>query len=139
MTVTDRPTAARAPIDSMRRIARAAGVYAPVKERDYATGPDPDTAVVVGGVLEMVVALLYRARLAPRILPPFVLVGAPLLVASTTATMFGSNEMGSAWSVVAALPIALWVLSLGIWLVAKGFTPSPIIAGMTVPVSGRPG
>jgi hypothetical protein len=29
-----------------------------------------------------------------------------------------------------ALPIALWEFSLGIYLVAKGFKPSPITAGI---------
>jgi hypothetical protein len=31
---------------------------------------------------------------------------------------------------LAALPIALWEFSLGIYLVVKGFKPSPITAGM---------
>ena len=35
------------------------------------------------------------------------------------------------WAVVGALPVAAWELSLGLWLVIKGFKPSPITAGMT--------
>ena len=31
---------------------------------------------------------------------------------------------------LAALPIAVWELSLGLWLTFKGFNPSPITAGM---------
>lgn len=31
---------------------------------------------------------------------------------------------------LAALPVAAGELSLGVWLVAKGFRPSPITAGM---------
>jgi hypothetical protein len=31
-----------------------------------------------------------------------------------------------------ALPIALWEFSLGVYLVVKGFKPSPITAGMVV-------
>jgi hypothetical protein len=59
-------------------------------------------------------------------------VGAPLLAVATLATMAGIVERDSAVVAVAALPIALWELSLGIWLVAKGFKPSPVTAGSRV-------
>ena len=36
----------------------------------------------------------------------------------------------SALSALAALPIALWEFSLGVYLVVKGFKPSPITARM---------
>jgi hypothetical protein len=58
--------------------------------------------------------------------------GAPMLLASATATMFGIYDQISPWSSIAALPVGLWELSLGVWLVVKGFKPSPITAGMTV-------
>jgi hypothetical protein len=32
---------------------------------------------------------------------------------------------------IATVPIALWELSLGLWMTFKGFKPSPITAGMT--------
>jgi hypothetical protein len=32
--------------------------------------------------------------------------------------------------VIAAPPVAAWEVSLGLWLVIKGFKPSPITAGM---------
>ena len=72
--------------------------------------------------------LLYRSRLVPRALPLLGFVGAPLLLASTAATMFGALDRVSTLSGVAALPIALWEFSLGVWLVVKGFRPSPITA-----------
>jgi len=31
---------------------------------------------------------------------------------------------------LAAVPVAAWELSLGVWLVVKGFRPSPITAAM---------
>ncbi|MDP9694223.1 UNVERIFIED_ORG: hypothetical protein J2X79_001778 [Arthrobacter globiformis] len=80
-------------------------------------------------------SLLYRSRLVPRALPLLGLVGAPLLLASTAATYFGLNNTLSVWSVIATAPIALWEFSLGVWLVAKGFSPSPITKGMTAAVS----
>jgi hypothetical protein len=61
-----------------------------------------------------------RAR-APRAIPAIGLIGAPLLAASATATLFGISDQVSAVSAVAALPIALWELSLGTWLVVRGF------------------
>jgi len=71
-------------------------------------------------------SLLYRSGLVPRILPLVGFVGAALLVVSDGAVLFGLWDRVSAPAGIAALPIALWELSLGIWLVAKGFKPSPI-------------
>ena len=77
--------------------------------------------------------LLYRSGLVPRIIPLMGLIGAPLLLASATATMFGAYEQVSAMSVIATLPIFFWELSLGVWLVVKGFKPSPITATSVPP------
>ncbi|GAA0411192.1 hypothetical protein Acor_15020 [Acrocarpospora corrugata] len=73
-------------------------------------------------------SLLYKSRLVPRILPLLGFIGAPLLVASAAATLFGSWGQVSALSAIAALPVALWEFSLGVYLVVKGFKPSPITA-----------
>ena len=75
-------------------------------------------------------SLLYQSRLVPRALPLLGLIGAPLLLASTIATLLGVNDYGSPLSGLAALPIAVWEFSLGVYLVVKGFKPSPITAGM---------
>jgi hypothetical protein len=72
--------------------------------------------------------LMYRSGLVPRAIPLMGLIGAPLLTTSTIAVLFGIIEPISAWSAIATLPVALWELSLGIWLTFKGFKPSPIIA-----------
>ena len=71
-------------------------------------------------------SLLYRTRLVPRILPVLGFIGAPLLLASTTATMFGIIDRVSTLSGIAALPIALWEFSLGVWLLFKGFKTTPV-------------
>ncbi|WP_328618167.1 DUF4386 domain-containing protein [Amycolatopsis sp. NBC_00355] len=71
-------------------------------------------------------SLLYRSRLVPRALPVLGFVGAPLLLAATLATMAGAVERDAPVVALAALPIALWELSLGIWLIARGFRPSPL-------------
>src|SRR6266487_2854560 len=104
MTINDRTTATkRVPMDSLRKTALVAGVlylltfvsiptlflYVPVHDPKYIVGPGPDTGVVFGGILEMIVALA---------------------------------GIGTA--------VALFEFSLGVWLVVKGFKPSPITAGM---------
>jgi hypothetical protein len=50
--------------------------------------------------------------------------------------MFGINSLTSVWHRIATAPIFVWELSLGVYLVVKGFKPSPITAGMTAAGSG---
>jgi len=73
--------------------------------------------------------LMYRSRLVPRVIPLMGLVGAPLLLASNTATMFGANDQLSILSGLAVAGIFFWELSLGVYLVVKGFRPSRITVG----------
>ena len=49
------------------------------------------------------------------------LIGGPLLISSAIGQVIGINEQYSAWSAIAVLPIFLWELLLGLWLVFKGF------------------
>ncbi|MFC6080503.1 DUF4386 domain-containing protein [Sphaerisporangium aureirubrum] len=72
--------------------------------------------------------VLYRSRLVPRVIPAMGLIGAPLLLFSTTAVLFGLYAQVSAPSAIAGFPIFLWEGSLGVWLIVKGFKPSPIAA-----------
>ena len=65
--------------------------------------------------------LLYRSGLVPRIIPTLGLIGAPLLFTSSLFTLFGHNTMGSGWSMLATLLIAVWELSVGFYLTFKGF------------------
>ena len=74
-------------------------------------------------------SLLYRSGLVPRAIPLVGLVGGPLLLASVTGIVFGTHDLDSGLHVIAAAPIFCWELSLGVWLVVKGFRPSPITAG----------
>jgi hypothetical protein len=72
--------------------------------------------------------LMYRSRLVPRVIPLMGLVGAPLLLVANTLTVFGLNEQFSLLSLVALPGIFFWELSLGVYLVVKGFRPSRITA-----------
>jgi len=71
--------------------------------------------------------VMYRSRLVPRIIPVVGLIGAPLLLGSDIAIICGVYEQRSSLAGLAALPIALWEIALGVWLVVKGFRPSPIL------------
>lgn len=73
--------------------------------------------------------LLYRSGLVPRILPSLGLIGAPFHITAVGLTMFGVIDRVGTVALLAALPIAVWELSLGIYLVVKGFKPSPITSG----------
>jgi Domain of unknown function (DUF4386) len=73
-------------------------------------------------------SLLYRSRLVPRVIPVVGLIGAPFLICTVIATLFGAMKLGS--PELAAVPVAAWELSLGVWLVVKGFRPSPITAAI---------
>ena len=72
MTITDRTTETKGvPMDSLRKTALIAGVfyvitfvsiptlalYGAVQDPNYMVGPGPDTPVILGGVLEIIVAL----------------------------------------------------------------------------------
>jgi hypothetical protein len=59
------------------------------------------------------------------------MIAAPLLLTGTAAVLFGVIERGSLLQLVLGIPIALWEFSLGVYLVVKGFKPSPITAGIT--------
>jgi hypothetical protein len=74
--------------------------------------------------------LLYQSRLVPRVLPWLAFIGAPLLLASDAAVLFGVVDRVSALPAIAALPVALFEFSLGVYLTVNGFRPSPITAGM---------
>jgi hypothetical protein len=58
---------------------------------------------------------------------------APLVIASAIAALFRGNAPVTVLAAIATIPIFLWELSLGVWLVVKGFRPSPITAGMAEP------
>jgi hypothetical protein len=73
--------------------------------------------------------LMYRSGLVPRGMALLGLIGGPLLIVSFVAVLFGVYEQVSLPSAIATIPEFLWELSLGIYLVVKGFLPSPIIEG----------
>lgn len=69
--------------------------------------------------------LLYRSRLVPRLLPLIGLIGAPIHLTAVLLTLFGVVDRVSTVTGVAVIPIAVWELALGVYLVARGLTTSP--------------
>ena len=96
-----------------------------VAVRDWTFQFGPNFSAAINALLFG--TLLYRSRLVPRLIPTIGLVGAPLLLAATVATVLGLTEQGSAWF-FGALPVAAWELSVGVYMLVKGFRPSPITA-----------
>lgn len=72
--------------------------------------------------------VMYRTGLVPRILPKIGLVGAVMLLGSSTATLFGVFDQVSGWATLFALPIATWEFSFGVYMIVKGFKPAAIAA-----------
>ena len=75
--------------------------------------------------------LMYRSGLVPRGMALLGLVAGPVLLAGGTAALLGVIEPDSAMRNLAAGPEFVWELSLGIYLMVKGFRPSPITAPTT--------
>jgi hypothetical protein len=78
--------------------------------------------------------LMYRSGLVPRRMAMLGLIGGPLIIASGTAVLFGLFDAGSTPQIIATIPEFFWELSFGIYLVVKGFKPSPITAGYPRPM-----
>jgi Domain of unknown function (DUF4386) len=73
--------------------------------------------------------LMYTSGLVPRRMALLGLIGGPLVFASATAMLFGAYEQRSTANFVLTLPEIAWEASLAIWLIFKGFRPSPILYG----------
>jgi hypothetical protein len=82
----------------------------------------------VNGVL--LGSLLYQSRLVPRWLPVLGFIGAGLLVATWCAILAGFVAAISPGAAVAAVPIAAWEFSLGVYLTFWGFRASAITADL---------
>jgi hypothetical protein len=64
--------------------------------------------------------LLYQSRLVPRVLSLIGLVGGVVLIAGDAAVLFGLIGQHDPSTALAAIPVALFEFSLGVWLIAKG-------------------
>jgi hypothetical protein len=115
------PGATGAEADSLRTVGQT---LIAVRDWTFLLGPN----VMAGLNALLLGTLLYRSGLVPRVIPTLGLIGAPLILAVTLATTFGLTQHGSAWWIVVA-PIFVWELSLGIYLLLKGFTLPSVPSG----------
>jgi hypothetical protein len=80
--------------------------------------------------------LMYRSGLVPRRMAVLGLIGGSLIIASGAAVVLGVIEAGGVVQLIATIPEFLWELSLGIWLIVKGFNSSAVASLSTNPDDG---
>jgi hypothetical protein len=72
--------------------------------------------------------LMYRSGLVPRRMALIGVIGGPLSLVGATAVVFGAWEQTSGTQFLFTVPEAVWELSLGIYLIVKGFkTSAPLL------------
>jgi hypothetical protein len=72
--------------------------------------------------------IMWKTRLVPRAMSVLGLIGGPALLAAGVATVFGVLEVGSTAQIVATIPEFFWELSLGVWLLMRGFDRTALAA-----------
>ena len=122
-----------------------------IHDRAFLLGPGIFAGVANGMILSY---LMYRSGLVPRGMAMLGLIAGPVLVAAAIAVMFDVIERGGTVQGIATIPEFIWELSFGIYLIVKGFKPSPITSdsrtgpgpvqrdgdpGMPVPRAGSDG
>jgi hypothetical protein len=100
--------------------------HALVAVRNYTFQFGPNVSAALNAL--MVGTILYRFRLVPRIIPTMGLLAVLPLLAASVATILGLTEQGSLWFIPGGALIFLWELSLGIYLVLRGFSATPRLA-----------
>lgn len=73
--------------------------------------------------------LMYRSRLLPRPMVMIGLIGGPLALLAGSGVLLGAWDITSGLPVAMTAPEAIWEFSLSVWLLARGFRPSPILTG----------
>ena len=85
----------------------------------------------------LLASLMFRSGLVPRPIAVLGLIVGPLLFASATAVLFGLYEQLSVWGSVAAIPVFAWGIILGVYLILKGFKPSPITSAYARDIAAK--
>lgn len=83
--------------------------------------------------------LMYRSGLVPRPMALIGLIGGPIACATATAVLFGAYEQQSPVNFLFTAPEIIWEVSLGLWLVTKGFRAVPLVTGAAANTAQEPG
>ena len=93
--------------------------------------------ITVGLAGLMLCSLFYRTRLVPRFLGAWGLVGYAVILCGSVLEVLGFNL-----SLIHTIPGGLWELSIGVWLIVKGFGSTPAAsaraASSTTPIVPSP-
>jgi hypothetical protein len=74
--------------------------------------------------------LMYKSGLVPRGMAMLGLIGGPLAFLAGILVIFGAFKAGGAPLFLMTIPEIAWEASLTIYLIVKGFKPSPILAAL---------
>ena len=72
--------------------------------------------------------LMYTSGLVPRRMAMLGLIGGPLLILAGIGVIFDVIEASGPVQGIMTIPAALWELSIGIFLIVKGYRPSPALS-----------
>src|ERR1700744_5263021 len=95
-----------------------------VHDATFLLGPAFCAAIGNGLILGY---LMLRSGLVPRRLAQLGIAGGSLALVTALLVLFGAYDQSSGASFILTLPEAVWELSLGIYLIVRGFKPSPIL------------
>jgi hypothetical protein len=95
-----------------------------VHDATFLLGPAFCAAIGNGLILGY---LMLRSGLVPRRLALLGVAGGSLALVTALLVLFGAYKQSAAASFFLTLPEAVWELSLGIYLIVKGFKPSHVL------------
>ena len=70
--------------------------------------------------------MMYKSELMPRGLAMFGLIGGPLIIISGVLVVLNVIEPGGSVVGLMTIPEAFWELSIGVYLIVKGYRTSAI-------------
>ncbi len=86
--------------------------------------------IFVGLAGLLLCSVFYRARLVPRFVAVWGLAGYAIHLGGAVLELLGGNL-----GLIPVLPGGLWELFIGVWLIAKGFSPSPVPSERITPAT----